>query len=51
MKKKIGDLTVRELQKIERLECNKYQICPECPYNWFCISEDNLEQEIEAEEE
>ena len=50
MKKKLGDLTVRELQKLEKLECNKYQICLECPYNRFCISEDNLEQEIEVVE-
>jgi len=50
MKKKMKDLTLRELQKLERLECNKHENCLKCPYNWFCICEDNLEQEIEVEE-
>lgn len=51
MKKKLGDLTVRELKKLQKEKCRIYP-CRDCPFNHCCIDNKvDLEQEIEVEED
>lgn len=54
MKKKIGDLTLKEAQKI----CNNrpFVLCNTCPLNELCqcsfnYDDEDLDQEIEVEED
>ena len=49
-KKKIVNLTLRELKRLEKKECSKHINCSQCPYNWCCIINNKLNQEIEVEE-
>lgn len=50
MKKKIGDLTLREIKKEEDKVCDKFD-CSECPFRHCCISDAfDLEEEVEVED-
>ena len=53
MKIKIGDLTVRQLKKLQDKECNNHNGCKNCPYDDCCViaKEGALEREIEVENE
>jgi hypothetical protein len=47
MKKKIGDLTLREKREI----CNRYKYCCDCPLDEVVCNDDgDLDEEIETEE-
>lgn len=50
MKKKLGDLTIRELKKEQDKICKDTK-CSECPFEECCVSEKiDLEKEVEVEE-
>ena len=50
MKKKIGDLTIRELKKEQDKICNKDTNCSECPFEDCCVDiKIDLEKEVEVE--
>lgn len=51
MKKKIGDLSVRELKELEKEKC-RTNTCHVCPFKNCCIGNSvDLDQEIEVEDE
>lgn len=51
MKKKIGDLTLREIKKERDKACSAQPDCSECPFRHCCISDVfDLEQEVEVED-
>ena len=50
MKKKLGDLTVRELKELQKEKC-RINTCRYCPFKGCCVSNRiDLDQEIEVEE-
>lgn len=51
MKKKIGDLTLREIKKEQDKVCNVTFDCTDCPFSACCIDDNiDLDKEIEVEE-
>lgn len=51
MKKKIGDLTIREAKEMQDKICNVIIDCKDCPFCDCCINDCiDLDQEIEVEE-
>lgn len=51
MKKKIGDLTIREAKEMQNKICNTIVGCKGCPFHACCINNYiDLEREIEVEE-
>lgn len=51
MKKKIGDLTLREVKAIEDKICNGSFDCDACPFAECCVSDYcDLDKEIEVKE-
>ena len=51
MKKKIGDLTLREIKREQDKVCNIKFECSKCPFRHCCVSETlDLDQEIEVKE-
>ena len=52
MKKKIGDLTIKEAKEMQDEICNSNVICEDCPFYDCCINDCiDLDQEIEIEVE
>lgn len=52
MKKKIGDLTLREIKKEQDKVCNVVVNCKDCPFSACCIEDRiDLDKEIEVDEE
>lgn len=52
MKKRIGNLTLKEVKEMQDKICNVIVSCEDCPFSACCI--DNyidLDQEIEVEDE
>ena len=51
MKKKIGDLTIKEIKEMQDKVCNVLVGCKDCPFSSCCIDNHiDLDQEIEVEE-
>lgn len=51
MKKKIGDLTIREAKEMQDKICNLNVVCKDCSFYDCCINDCiDLNQEIEVEE-
>jgi len=49
MKKKIGDLTIRELKDLQNGICWTMVGCSDCPYKHCCLdTKIDLDQEIEV---
>jgi len=53
MKKKLGDLTLKEVKEMQDKICDNCIICNECPFTDCCIdtSKIDLDQEIEVEKD
>lgn len=51
MKKKLGDLTLREVKEMQDKICDNCIICNECPFTDCCIdtSKIDLDKEVEVE--
>lgn len=51
MKKKIGDLTLKEAKEMQDKICNIVVCCEDCPFTHCCINDSiDLDQEIDVEE-
>ena len=51
MKKKIGDLTIREVKEMQDKICNVMVGCEDCPFYDCCLSvKIDLDKEVEVEE-
>ena len=54
MKKKLGDLTLKEIEYIKTKQCTDvYESCKNCPIDSidYCNFDFDLDQEIEVEED
>lgn len=51
MKKKLGDLTIKELKEIQDKWCDVLVFCKDCPFTDCCVNtrKIDLNQEIEVE--
>jgi hypothetical protein len=52
MKKKLGDLTIKEVKEIQEKICKGIKACSDCPFSVCCIYTErvDLDKEIEVEE-
>ena len=52
MKKKLGDLTLKEVKEIQDKICDNFISCADCPFTHCCMDTKkiNLNQEVEVEE-